>query len=120
MADRHIAGARRTYLAEYYRVGAGAEELTRLATHLRDTVAQMEREGTPIGYVSATVVPADDYLASVLEAPSEQVAREALARAGIPVERISTAVRVTRTDDEESAAPSHGNEPPNHQGAEPS
>ncbi len=120
MEDPPIAGARRTYLTEHYRVGAGAEELTRSATRLRDTVAQMEREGMPIGYVSATVVPADDYFASLLEAPSEQVAREALARADIPFERISTAVRVTRTDDEESAAPSHGNEAPNHQGAGPS
>ncbi len=95
MADPAIAGARRTYLVEHYLVGAGAEELTRSATRLRDTVAQMEREGTEIGYVSATVVPADDYFASVLEAPTEHLTREALARAGIAFERISTAAPST-------------------------
>ena len=120
MADPPIAGARLTYLVEHYRVGAGTEELTRSATRLRDTVAQMEREGASIAYVSATVVPADDYFASVLEASTEHLAREALARAGIPFERISTAVRVTRSDDREGAVTSLEDEPPNHQGAEPS
>ncbi len=119
MADPAIAGARRTYLVEHYLVGAGAEELTRSATRLRDTVAQMEREGTEIGYVSATVVPADDYFASVLQAPTEHLAREALKRAGIAFERISPAVRVPRSDDREGAPLSRRNEPPNHQRAEP-
>lgn len=95
MADSAIAGARRTYLIEHYRAGAEVEELRRSATRLRDTVAQMEREGTQIGYLSATIVPADDYFAAVLEAPSDQFAREAFARAGIPFERISPAIRVT-------------------------
>ncbi len=104
MADPAIAAPRGTYLVEHYLVGAGAEELTRSATRLRDTVAQMQREGTEIGYVSATVVPADDYFASVLEASAEHLAREALTRAGIPFERISTALRVPRRDDQEARA----------------
>lgn len=114
MADPSIAGTRLTYLVEHYLVGAGAEELTRSATRLRDTVAQMEREGKEIGYVSATVVPADDYFASVLEAPTEHLAREAVTRAGITFERISTAVRVPGSDDREGAPLSHRREPPNH------
>ena len=114
MADPAIAGARRTYLVEHYLVGAGTEELTRSATRLRDTVAQMEREGTEIGYVSATVVPADDYFTSLLEAPTEHLAREALTRADVAFERISTAVRIPGSDEQEGAPPSRRNEPPNH------
>lgn len=120
MADPPIAGVRRAYLIEHYLLGAGLEELTRSARHLRDIVAQMEREGRQIAYLSATVVPADDYFASMLEAPTEDVAREALARGGIPFERISPAVWVTRSDDGERAPLSIGEDPQNHQGAESS
>ncbi len=63
---------------------------------MRDAVLQMEREGSEVGYLSSTIVPGDDYFLFVLQAPSEQLVREAFARAGIPFERISTAISVER------------------------
>lgn len=88
--------ARNTYLVEHYRPGISAEELRRCAARLRQTVNQIEREGGQVGYLSATIVPADDYFLSVLDAPSEQLVRDALERAGVPFERISAAIAVRR------------------------
>jgi hypothetical protein len=96
MADRATAQARRTYLVEHYRAGGRVEELRRSASHVRDTVAQMQREGKQVGFLSSTIVPGDEYFHSVLEAASEEPVREALARAGVPFERISPAISVDR------------------------
>jgi hypothetical protein len=86
----------------------------------------MEVEGRQIAYLSATIVPDDDYFTSVLEAPTDQLPREALARAGIPFQRISPAIRVARWDDAEGEVVSRGDDDlhreftdaRNHQGAE--
>jgi hypothetical protein len=81
-----------TYLIEHYQAGADVDELTRSARQVRETVAQMEREGTPVRYLSSTIVGADSYFASVLEAVDEEAAGEAFRRAGIRFERISAAI----------------------------
>jgi len=71
----------------------------------------MEREGSQIGYLSATVVPADGYFTSLLAAPSEQLVRDALARAGVAFQRISPALHVPRRDVDEAIV-SAGNDDP--------
>lgn len=86
----------RTYLVEHYQAGADVDELTRSASRVREAVAQMEREGRPVRYLSSTIVGADSYLASVLEALDEDVAGEAFRRAGIRFERISAAITMDR------------------------
>jgi hypothetical protein len=91
------SAARKTYLIEHYRAGADVDELTISASKVRDAVAQMEREGRPIRLLSSTIVGADSYLASVVEALDEETAREAFGRAGISIDRILAAITADRS-----------------------
>jgi hypothetical protein len=84
--------ARETYLVEHYRPGLSADELGAWAARVRDTTGEMEREGKPVRYLRATIVPTDESLLCVFEAASEQLVREAYARAGIPFERITAVI----------------------------
>ena len=59
---------------------------------MRATVAELEREGKPVRFLRPTIVPRDESFLCVIEAASEQLIREAYARAGIPFERISPAL----------------------------
>jgi hypothetical protein len=45
-----------------------------------------------VRYRRSTIVPADESLLCVLEASCEELVRETLARAGVPFERLSTAI----------------------------
>ena len=92
MADRADAETRETYLVEHYRPGLTVAELRQWAMQVRDTAVAMEREGKPVRYLRSTIVPADESLLCVLEAATEELVREAYARAGIPFERLSTVI----------------------------
>jgi len=92
MADRASAETRETFLVEHYRPGLTVDELRQWATQVRDTAVAMEREGKPVRYLRSTIVPADESLLCVLEAATEELVREAYARAGIPFERLSTVI----------------------------
>jgi hypothetical protein len=74
-----------TYLVENYHPGLGAEELRRIVSRVRDAVAQMTRDGKAIRYLRSAIVPADESFFCVIEAASEELAREAYARAGHPI-----------------------------------
>jgi hypothetical protein len=90
---RQAAGAEReTYLVEHYRPGLPVEGLKEWAARVRETVEQLERDGKPVRYLRSTIVPADESFLCVLEAASEGLVRDAYAQAGIPFERISTAL----------------------------
>jgi uncharacterized protein DUF4242 len=84
--------AREAFLVEHYRPGLTADELGSWAARLRDTTAEMEREGKPVRYLRATIVPTDESLLCIFEAASEQLVREAYARAGFPFERITAVI----------------------------
>lgn len=99
MARRIGIGARQTYLVEHYRPGVPAEELRRGAAQVREIVDALEREGTPVRYLNATIVPIDESFLCVLESASEELVRDAYTRAGISFERISTAIREERAAD---------------------
>ena len=81
-----------TFLVEHYRPGLTADELGAWAGRVRDTTVEMEREGKAVRYLRATIVPTDEALLCVFEAASEQLVREAYARAGIPFERITAVI----------------------------
>jgi hypothetical protein len=81
---------RRTYLAEHYHPGLAVEELGRLAAQVRGSIAELELEGKRVRYMRATIVPRDESFLVVLEAASEELVREAYARAGVRFDRIST------------------------------
>jgi hypothetical protein len=84
--------ARQTFLVEHYRPGLSAEELRSWAGRVRDTTNAMEREGKAVRYLRATIVPTDESLLCVVEAASEDLVREAYARAEIPFERITAVI----------------------------
>jgi hypothetical protein len=83
---------RETFLVEHYRPGLSADELGAWAARVRDTTGELEREGKPVRYLRATIVPTDESLLCVFEAASEQLVRDAYTRAGIPFERITAVI----------------------------
>jgi hypothetical protein len=92
MAQRAATDPRQTYLVENYHPGLGTGELRQIVSRVRDAVAEMNQDGKAIRYMRSTIVPADESFLCVIEAASEELAREAYTRAGIPFERISPAL----------------------------
>ena len=92
MAQRVATDPRQTYLVENYHPGLGADELRQIVSSVRDAVAEMNQDGKAIRYLLSTIVPDDESFLCVIEAASEELAREAYTRAGIPFERISPAL----------------------------
>ena len=92
MARRAVTDPRQTYLVENYHPGLGATELKGMVSRIRDAVAEMTRDGKAIRHVRSTIVPADESFLCVVDAASEQLVRDAYARAGISFERISPAL----------------------------
>ncbi len=92
MAQRAAAQPHQTYLVENYHPGLAAEELRQIVSHIRDAVAEMARAGKAIRYMRSAIVPADESFLCVIEAASEELAREAYARAGVHFDRISPAL----------------------------
>jgi hypothetical protein len=97
MAHRATAEPRQAYLVEHYRPGVCLHELEYFASRVRDTVAEMEREGKQVGYLRSMIVPGDEYFVALLDAASEGLVREVYTRAGITFERISTAISLEKT-----------------------
>jgi len=92
VALRPVAEARQTFLVEHYRPGLDAEGLGHWVGRVRDAISDLESEGKPVSFLRSTIVPRDESFLCVLEADSEQLIRAAYARAGIPFERISSAI----------------------------
>ncbi len=83
---------RKTFLVEHYRPGRDVAQLSSSIAHVREIVAEMERAGEPVRYLSATIVPGDESFFCLIEAASEEVVSDAYGRADIPFERISAAI----------------------------
>jgi Nickel responsive protein SCO4226-like len=80
------------FLVEHYRPGLEADELGRLATRVRESAAELKREGKPVRYLRSTIVPLDESVLVVIEAASEELVREVFTHAGVSFERLSAAV----------------------------
>jgi hypothetical protein len=102
--------AQKTYLVEHYRPGFTAERLETWAARVRATSVDMAREGEPVRYLRSTIVPADESLLCLLEAPSDDAVRAVYARAGIPFERLSAVI----SDDTPSPTTSPQRQPRAH------
>jgi hypothetical protein len=89
---RADSGAPQTYLVEHYRPGLTADDLSAWAARIRDTAGEMGREGKPVCYLRATIVPADESLLCMFEAATEQLVRDLYSRAEIPFERITAVI----------------------------
>ena len=83
---------RQTFLVEHYRPGRDVAELSSSIARIRAIVAQMDRAGEPIRYLSATIVPDDESFFCLIEAASEEVVSDMYGRADVPFERISAAI----------------------------
>ena len=84
--------ALQTYLVEHYRPGYTAERLEEWAARVRVAAARIAREGEPVRYLGSTIVPTDESLLCLLEAPSEDLVRAVYSRAGIPFERLTAVI----------------------------
>lgn len=81
-----------TFLVEHYRPGRDVAQLSRSIARIREIVAEMQRDGEPVRYLSATIVPSDESFFCLIEAASEDVVSDAYGRAEMRFERISAAI----------------------------
>jgi Protein of unknown function (DUF4242) len=84
-----------TYLVERYWPGVTSELLLEALNRGRQVMEQMRAEGTPVGDVTTILIPGEEVVFSVYQAPSAAVVRHLNDRARIPVSRIVEAIRVT-------------------------
>jgi hypothetical protein len=84
--------AQQTYLVEHYRPGLSTEGLEEWAARVRAAAVGIAREGEPVRYLRSTVVPADESLLCLLEAPSDDLVRAVYARAEVPFERLTAVI----------------------------
>ena len=80
------------FLVEHYRPGEDAATLKRAVAAIRAGATAIAREGGSLRYVRSTLVPSDEAFISVFEAESEQLVRDAYARACVLYDRISKAI----------------------------
>ena len=92
MAREQRREPRKTFLVEHYRPGRDVAQLSSSIALIRAVVAEMERAGEPVRYLSATIMPGDESFFCLIEAASEEVVTDAYERADVPFERISTAI----------------------------
>ena len=110
-----------TYLVERYWPGVTSELLLEALNRGRQVMEQMRAEGTSVGDVSTILIPGEEVVFSVYQAPSATVVRHLNERAGIPVSRIVEAIRVAGDKADllggRSNGPGQGQDAPVHAGA---
>ena len=92
MAREQRPEPRQTFLVEHYRPGRDVAQLSSSIARIREIVAEMERAGEPVRYLSATIVPSDESFFCLIEAASDEVVSNVYRRADVPFERISAAI----------------------------
>ena len=92
MAREQRLEPRTTFLVEHYRPGRDVAQLNSSIARIQGIVAEMERAGEPVRYLSATIIPNDESFFCLIEAASEEVVSDMYGRADIPFERISAAI----------------------------
>ena len=85
-----------TYLVERYWPGVTSELLLEALNRGRRVMEQMSGEGTPVRDISCTLIPGEEVVFSVYQAPSTAVILQLNERADIPVSRIVEAIVVTQ------------------------
>jgi hypothetical protein len=78
------------YVVERYLPGVSRSVLERELERLEQVT-----RGTPVQYLGSTIVPDDEACFCQFEGPSEEAVAEANRRAGLPFDRIVTAVAVS-------------------------
>jgi hypothetical protein len=115
-----------TYLVERYWPGVTSELLLEARERGRLVSEEMSKEGTRIREMSCTLIPGEEVVFSVYEAPTQVAVRQFNERADIPVSRIVEAVAVTRdtapccgesATDQSNEQADVGHEPPATEGS---
>jgi hypothetical protein len=84
-------------MVESYPVGLTADELSAASDRAAGVAEELRREGMVVRLVESTLVPAEDSLFCIFEAPSREVVEVIAARAAIPIDRLIEAVDVGPT-----------------------
>ncbi len=82
------------YLVERYVPGLVQNDLLDSLERLRVATDELRGEGASVRYLGSTIVPEDEACFCQFEGPSEAVVVEANRRAGMPFDRIVSAVAV--------------------------
>jgi hypothetical protein len=83
-----------TYLVERYWPGVTNEVLAEALDRGRQMMQQMSTEGTAVLHVTSILIPAEEVVFSLYEAPSTLAVLQLNERAAIPVSRIVDAITV--------------------------
>ena len=81
-----------TFLAEHYQQGTD-EGVAWTAGRAESGARELTGEGTPVRYLTALLVPDDETCFILFEAPDAEAVRQATARGGLQVDRVSRALR---------------------------
>jgi hypothetical protein len=91
------------YLVELHRPGAGWAELGQTAERARQVAGALRAAGTPVRFLRSVYVPEDDACFLLYEAPSEDLLREALGKAGLAASHVATTLPATESAQGEHA-----------------
>ena len=82
------------FMVESYPVGLTADELTAACDRAAQVADEFRLDGIDVRLIESTLVPAEDSLFCIFEAPSREVVEEIATRAAIPIDRLIEAVDV--------------------------
>ena len=81
-----------TFLVERYWPGIDLGRLRVMLPRLDAAARTMTAEGTPVEHIGSILMPVDEVVFSLIAADDEGVVRRVNERAGLPVDRIATAI----------------------------
>jgi hypothetical protein len=82
------------YVVERYVPGLSRSDLLAALQRLREATRELRKEGAPVRYLGSTIVLEDEACFCQFEGSSEEAVAEANRRAGVPFDRIVSAVAV--------------------------
>jgi hypothetical protein len=84
-------------MVESYPVGLTAEALTAASDRAARVAEEFRLGGIDVRLVESTLLPAEESLFCIFDAPSREVVEEIAARAALPIERLIEALDVGPT-----------------------
>jgi hypothetical protein len=81
-------------MVESYPVGLTADELIAATDRAARVAEEFRLDGVDVRLVESTLVPTEDSLFCIFEAPSREVVEEVATRAALPIERLIEAIDV--------------------------
>ncbi|HXS87566.1 MAG TPA: hypothetical protein VN741_18215 [Mycobacterium sp.] len=82
----------RCYLAEWYRRGLTEDDLDHVAARIGECANAMSARGAAVQLLIALAVPDDELIFGVFTADSAEVVDRTCNQAGLPAQRLSTAI----------------------------